>query len=201
MLTAIGRNGRWIHLGVLVILTSCGEASHELPENSVVTSGNTSALEDIEDLGVVNAAMPAENLLTSAQLTEDQFNTLVEMGYSNFISLRLPTETGAGWEETHAVEAGVSFTRITVDGADGLTRENVVALARALDDSGSDNTALYCGSSNRVGGLLALKAYWLDGAPREEALEIGRSAGLASLEGAVTELLNARVEHNTDDEP
>jgi len=89
------------------------------------------------------------------------------------------------------MDTGVSFTRIAVDGINGLTRENVMALARALDDAGSNNTVLYCGSSNRVGGLLALKAYWLEGAEPEEALEVGRNAGLAGLESAVTELLSA----------
>ncbi len=113
------------------------------------------------------------------------------MGYTNFISLRVPSEEGAGWEEGHELDEGVSFTRIPVAGAAGLNRENVEALDRILDEVGEDNTVLYCASSNRVGGLLALRAYWLDGADPEEALALGREAGLRSLEPAVQELLNA----------
>ncbi|SVC09755.1 uncharacterized protein METZ01_LOCUS262609, partial [marine metagenome] len=48
----------------------------------------------------------------------------------------------------------------------------------------------YCASGNRVGGLLALKAYWLDGVEPDDALEIGRQAGLTGLESAVQELLS-----------
>ena len=115
---------------------------------------------------------------------------LVEMGYTSFVSLRDPSERGAGWEEERlgAIE-DVSFARIPVTGAEGLTRENVEALDRILDEAAAENTVLYCGSSNRVGGLLALRAAWLDGASPEEALELGRAAGLRSLEPAVAELL------------
>ena len=75
-------------------------------------------------------------------------------------------------------------------GAGGLTRENVMVLSEILEEASSENTVLYCASSNRVGGLLALKAYWLDGVEPDAALEIGRQAGLTGLESAVQELLS-----------
>jgi hypothetical protein len=46
-------------------------------------------------------------------------------------------------------------------------------------------TLVHCGSSNRVGALLALRAAWLKGATLEAALAAGRSAGLTGLESAV----------------
>jgi protein tyrosine phosphatase (PTP) superfamily phosphohydrolase (DUF442 family) len=70
-----------------------------------------------------------------------------------------------------------------------LTRENVEALDRLLDESADDGTVLYCASSNRVGALLALRAYWLDGAEADQALELGRQAGMTSLEARVGELM------------
>ena len=48
---------------------------------------------------------------------------------------------------------------------------------------------LHCGSGNRVGALLALKAFWLDGGSAEEALEVGLAGGVTRLEPTVRELL------------
>lgn len=59
-----------------------------------------------------------------------------------------------------ASDEGIRFTRIPVAGAAGRTRENVEALDRLLD-----------------------------GASPEEALALGREAGLRGLEGAVAEIL------------
>jgi protein tyrosine phosphatase (PTP) superfamily phosphohydrolase (DUF442 family) len=145
---------------------------------------------DVRGLGVMNASMPIPNVLTAGQPTEEQMAALIELGYTNFVSLRPPTENGAGWEETRMRELGdVSFSRISVAGAGGLTRENVEALDRILDEAGAENSVVYCASSNRVGGLLALRAFWLEGASPEEALALGREAGLRGLEPAVAELM------------
>jgi hypothetical protein len=43
-----------------------------------------------------------------------------------------------------------------------------------------------------VGALLALKAFQLDGASAEEALDLGRRAGLKGLEPAVRERLQPK---------
>ncbi|HSH75334.1 MAG TPA: hypothetical protein VLA09_06610 [Longimicrobiales bacterium] len=170
----------------LLLAVACGQPA---PEVGGEASSSAVSVADVEALGVPNAAMPVRNLLTAGQPTEEQFAALVDMGYTNFVSLRVATENGAGWEESHVMDEGIAFSRIPVAGAEGLTRENVEALDRILDEAGSENTVLYCASSNRVGGLLALRAYWLDGASSEEALALGREAGLRSLEGAVSELM------------
>jgi protein tyrosine phosphatase (PTP) superfamily phosphohydrolase (DUF442 family) len=175
----------------LLVVAGCGEPAADTPASGAaeLTSGRAVTLGDIQDVGVGSPAMPLPNLLTAAQPTEEQFAALVDMGYSNFISLRPPTESGAGWEESLVLDEGVSFSRIPVAGAAGLTRENVEALDRILDEVASENTVLYCASSNRVGGLLALRAYWLNGASAEDALALGREAGLRGLEPAVAALL------------
>mgnify|MGYP000097199112 FL=1 len=158
-------------------VSGCGEA--EVP--------STATLEVASDLGVRNARMPIEGLLTSGQVTEEQFDALVEGGYRHFISLRPESEDGAGWEEAYAQPG--TFTRLPIAGAGDLTRENVEALDQLLDEVGDDPAVLYCGSSNRVGALLALRAYWMDGVPAEEAAELGRAAGMTRLEAPVLELL------------
>ena len=114
---------------------------------------------------------------------------MLDMGYQRFISLQLQEEPGAGWEEVAVHEAGATFQRIPVGGPDDLTRENVEALAAALEAARGQETVLYCASSNRVGAMLALKAFWLDGASAEDALSLGRRAGMRALEPEVRRIL------------
>ena len=171
--------------------TACGAP----PEEDGAAGASTAivepaSLEAVEGLGVRNVASPAPGLITAAQLTEGQLDGLAEMGYTRFISLRVPSEEGAGWEEAHAEGMDVAFDRIPVAGASGLTRENVERLASLLDDATEGGTVVDCASSNRVGALLALKAYWLDGADAEQAMELGRQAGMRGLEADVAELVS-----------
>ena len=189
---------RILTLALLLPLAACsggdappaeGEAGAAVQPVMSAQPGSVPTLETATSLGVMNARMPQEGLLTAGQLTQEQFDALADAGYENFISLRLPEENGAGWEEAHAAATGASFTRLAVPGADGLNRETVEELARILDQAG-ENTVLYCGSSNRVGALLALKAHWVDGMSAEEALEVGRAGGMTRLEPAVVDILS-----------
>lgn len=174
---------------LVLALAACGAPAADSAGEASISSA-TPSLADVEALGVRNAASPLPGLITSAQVSEEQFDALAEMGYHNFISLRPTSEEGAGWEEAHVSGSDVSFTRIPVAGAAGLTRDNVERLSELLEQASDEGTVLYCASSNRVGALLALKSYWLDGAEAEDALELGRAAGMTRLEGPVSELLS-----------
>lgn len=165
-------------LVLVAVLTACGQDA-DAPSDAVA------------DLGVQNVAAPLPNLITAAQPSRDQVDGMMAMGYRNFVSLQLEEEPGAGWEEEAVSGAGGRFSRIPIGGPDDLTRENVERLAAILEETGEDQTVLYCASSNRVGALLALKAFWLDGADAEEALALGRAAGLRALEPNVRSLLEA----------
>ncbi|MDX1645885.1 MAG: sulfur transferase domain-containing protein [Longimicrobiales bacterium] len=181
--------------GVLLLavaLSACGsEADRDVPgsEAPPVVTAAGSPLEVAERTGVPNARMPAPGVVTAGQPTQRQLDALASAGVRHFISLRPPSESGAGWEEAHASGAGYDFDRIPVSGAASLTRENVEAFAALLDEAGSEPALVYCASSNRVGAMMALKAHWIDGVPAEEALELGRDAGLTRLEAPVRELL------------
>lgn len=179
-------------VAALLSATACGQPAPEPQGRPSITSGGAVALADVQGVGLMNAAMPLENVVTGGQPTPEQLSALVDLGYTNFVSLRPATEEGTGWEEAIVSDEGISFQRIPVAGAEGLTRENVEALDRALDEAGAEGTVLYCGSSTRVGAMLALRAYWLDGADAQTALELGREAGMSRLEPAVTELFAAR---------
>ncbi|MDT8369772.1 MAG: hypothetical protein RQ745_11230 [Longimicrobiales bacterium] len=153
------------------------------------TAAPADPVAEATELGVPRVAAPLPGVITAAQPSQAQVDELRSRGYRNFISLRLPTESGAGWEETHLPAAGSNFARIPISGADDLTRENVEALDDLLDDAEGETTLLYCASSNRVGALLALRAFWFEGADADAALALGREAGLMGLEPAVREIL------------
>jgi protein tyrosine phosphatase (PTP) superfamily phosphohydrolase (DUF442 family) len=191
---------------LFVLVTSCGSA--DTPEGTAegspatassaageATVANAGAGADAfalaSELDVRNARMPVPGLITAGQPTEEQFDALVEAGVTRFVSLRVAEERGAGWEEAHSAGADYDFDRLPISGADALTRENVEALAEILQEGGEGPTVLYCGSSNRVGALLALKAFWLDDVEAEAALEIGRAAGMTGMETAVREIMGS----------
>jgi protein tyrosine phosphatase (PTP) superfamily phosphohydrolase (DUF442 family) len=177
---------------LLVALTACGDAPSPRATPDV-TEGPGAApaptLATAAALGVPNAHEPVPGLLTAGQPSPEQMRALAAAGYTRFISLRLPEEGGAGWEEAFAAENGVSFTRLPIRGADDLSMANVEALDRILDEAGEAPTVLYCGSANRVGALLALRAHWLDGVAPDAALEFGKSAGMTRLEPDVLQRL------------
>ena len=172
----------------LALLTLAACSSADAPGESTAATSAAVSLDAATALGVRNAAMPVPGLVTSGQLTPEQLDGLVAAGFQSFISLRGPQESGAGWEEEHTQAASVSFQRLPIDGAEGLTREAAEELAKLLEEAG-EGTVLYCGSSNRVGALMALKSVYVDGLDAESALELGRAAGMTRLEPRVVEVL------------
>lgn len=174
-------------LVTVLLAAACGT---EAPGTDAVADA-TPSIEVARSLGVQNARMPIQSVVTAGQLTEAQFDGLVAAGFKNFISLRLASEGGAGWEESHASTVGATFTRLPIAGSEGLTQANAEELARLLEAAGTEGTVLYCGSSNRVGALLALKAHWVDGASADESLALGRAGGMTRLEPAVVQLLGS----------
>lgn len=175
----------------LIALPACSDrpADQASDETATVAAAPAPSLATATALGVFNAHEPTPGLLTAGQLTEAQLGALADAGYTSFISLRSPEEEGAGWEEAAAAAHGITFTRLPVAGAGDLTREKVEELDRILDAMANQHTVLYCGSANRVGAMLALRAHWLDGATPEEALALGRAGGVRGLEPAVMQLL------------
>ena len=144
--------------------------------------------ESITALSIPNASVQPNGLLCAGQLSPDQMDALKALGFGTFVSLRLPTEKGAGWEEEHATETGTDFQRMPIAGGAGVDESAARALARGLD-AAERPAVLYCGSSNRVGALLALGAFHMDAVPAEEALALGTAAGMKSLEPKVRGLM------------
>ena len=137
-----------------------------------------------------NARQPLPRLLTGGQPSEEQLEALAAAGYRTIVDLRPEGETGAPAGEPERVEAlGMRYVRIPIAGSGDLTEETARALDEVLDREAAYPAVVHCGSGNRVGALLALRAARLEGADAEAALQLGLDAGLTRLEPAVRDLL------------
>ncbi|WP_312236915.1 sulfur transferase domain-containing protein [Stenotrophomonas sp.] len=137
--------------------------------------------------GELPFAQPRPQLYTAGQPSAAQLQQAAEAGVTTVIDLRQPDED-RGFDETAAAERlGLRYVRIPVAGAAGLTQANARALRATLAQS-TGPVLLHCASGNRAGALLAvLQAQ--DGASVEQALELGRRAGMTSLEAPTRVLL------------
>ncbi|MBA3928206.1 MAG: hypothetical protein C0521_01320 [Xanthomonas sp.] len=130
---------------------------------------------------------PQPGLHTGGQPSQDDLARLKSEGVRTVIDLRGAQEDRGYDEAAEAQRLGLAYLVLPIAGKDDVTPENAKALGDLLRAQDGD-VLLHCASGNRVGALLALDAA-ARGASREEALELGRKAGLKSLEPVVVERL------------
>lgn len=156
---------------------------------AVVADENVVAV-SIAELQASPEVLTEHRYISTGQPDEAMLKAAKNAGYAAVIDLRTAGED-RGIDEAATVESlGMSYHLIEVAGASGVTFEN----ARALDEvmAGIDGPVfLHCRTGNRVGALLALRAS-MHGATAEEALAVGKTAGLGSLEGAVREQIQTK---------
>lgn len=133
-------------------------------------------------------SQPRPGLHTGGQPTEAQLAQFKQEGVRTVIDLRGADED-RGYDEAAAMrQLGLRYERLPISGAEDLTAENAEKLKKLLDEGG-DDVLLHCASGNRVGALLALMAKQQEGATNEEALKLGKDAGMKSLTPAVEQKL------------
>jgi uncharacterized protein (TIGR01244 family) len=135
------------------------------------------------------AGSPAPDLITGGQPTADDFKTLAAAGLKHVINLR-PTVEDPGFDEAAlAAKLGMRYTLIPIAGAGDLTEDNAKKLDAAMAATPGQPTLVHCASSNRVGGLLAVRAARCQGKSNEDALAFGRAGGLTKMEPQVAQIL------------
>ena len=133
-------------------------------------------------------AIAQSNLLLGGAPTIEHLEHAIEEGYQAFIDLRTHGESGVDIAREKLLHPELFYLHIPVAGASGLTRENVDALDKALEENDGP-FVIFCASGNRVGALLALRAHWKQGIDVENAMQVGRSAGMTKLEPVVAQML------------
>ena len=144
-------------------------------------------LEQVVKLGTVS---PVDGITAAGQPDEAGFQVFADAGYTTVIDMRAEDED-RGLDEPAFVEAlGMRYVWFPIASEDDVSFDR----ARELDEllqRYPGPVLVHCTSSNRVGAMLALRAS-LNGAGVEEALAIGRDAGLTRLEGLVKKRLKEK---------
>ncbi|RUO26923.1 hypothetical protein CWE09_09595 [Aliidiomarina minuta] len=133
---------------------------------------------------------PTSEHFTAGQPTEQEMGYFAEHGVRHVVNLRPPQEApevnGAAWASQHAM----AYYHIPIAGGEDLTQEHVAVFDKIMQRIGDEKALLHCGSSNRVGAMVALRGVWHQGMSEEEALQLGREYGMTSLEEHVLKQLH-----------
>ena len=165
-------------LGVVLLISfGCGVADDATPPLKV----------NLEAVVESRSVTPVDGLSAAGQPSEAALQVFAEQGYTTVIDLRGADED-RGFDEKSAVESlNMEYLPFPISGKEAISFENAARLD-ALIANAEGPVLLHCASSNRVGALLALRKS-LAGADDEEALAVGLSGGLTSLENRVKEVL------------
>lgn len=146
---------------------------------------------DIDAVVQAGAVEAVDGVTSAGQPNEAALRVFSDSGYAAVIDLRGEQEDRGLENEAALVESlGMDYVLLPISGRDAISFESAARLD-TLIDSYDGPVLVHCGSGNRVGALLALRAS-LKGADKATALAEGREGGLKSLEGLVNERLAER---------
>ena len=146
----------------------------------------------LEKLQIKNfrGPLPLNQLAYSGgQPTAEQLEKMAELGIATVINLRPNTEIPPFNEAELVRKLNLNYVQVEIASAADLTLKNINLFADALAQA-TDPLFLHCAGGNRVGALLALKAYLIDGKDKDSALQLGADAGLTGLQADVISLLD-----------
>lgn len=165
--------------------------SIEKPNRSATAESDNRSLDNSAPDNGINLASifepyfrPDENTIVCGALDEEKVAALAKAGVELVVNLQPDSELS--FDESAAVErAGMSYEHLPINGAADLKQLNILAFDNILRQHHGKKTAVHCGSGNRVGAAIALRAGWLRGRKMDTAMERGRSHGLTNLEQEV----------------
>ncbi len=123
---------------------------------------------------------PDENTIVCGALDDEKVAALAAAGVE--LVLNLQPDDELSFDERAAVErAGMHYEQLPISGTQDLKQLKILAFDNILRQYHGKKTAMHCGSGNRVGAAMALRAGWLRGRKMDTAMERGRSHGLTKL--------------------
>lgn len=177
--------------GMVTLLLAIG--CNAAPADAVVASPEVPApASEPAAVAVPGLKRPRAGLLTAGQPGPDAWSSLARDGVGTVINLRPDAEMAGRDEEVEVAAAGMTYHRLPVAGADGITAENARELMALIENAEGD-VLVHCASGNRVGALLALAAVAEGGMDAEAAVAAGKAAGLGSLEPRVREVIEVQA--------
>ena len=159
-------------------------------DQSVVNEQNDANEQNAIDNGINLASIfepyfrPEANTIVCGALNDEKVAALAAAGVE--LVLNLQPDDELNFDERAAVErAGMHYEQLPISGAKDLKQLNILAFDNILRQYHGKKTVLHCGSGNRAGAAVALRAGWLRGRKMDTAMERGRSHGLTKLEEEV----------------
>lgn len=123
---------------------------------------------------------PDELTIVCGELDRDKITALADAGVKVVINLQPDDELG--FDEAAAVaQAGMHYQQLAIRGAEDLKQLKILAFDNILRQFHGKKIAMHCGTGNRAGAAIALRAGWLRGRKMETAMERGHSHGLTNL--------------------
>lgn len=156
---------------------------------ALALSGSALAAGIPEKLDAANYQRLSPSLAVSGKPSKEAIAALKEAGFRTAIDLRQPAEGVPSARE--AVEGqGLTFVSVPVS-PETFSLADAQKVAAVLSDQNAAPFLLFCSSSNRVGGVIAVVER-MRGRSKEEALAEGKKAGLrsAAMEKAVLKILD-----------
>ena len=141
----------------------------------------------LSGLHVSNHGSVGEGISAAGQPDQAALAVFADRGYAAVIDLRAEHEPRGLDEKTAVEDLGMDYVLMPIVDTAAINFEN----ARRLDEllgKYDEPVLIHCGSSNRVGALLALRES-LNGADDASALQAGKDGGLTGLEMRVIEVL------------
>jgi len=142
--------------------------------------------------------LPASGYATAGQPDAAGLSNAAKAGYGVVVDMRAADED-RGFDEPQVVVAlGMTYVAFPIADEKDISFEKAAELD-ALLASFDGPVLVHCKSGNRVGALFALRAR-NNGADSEEALAVGKAAGMTRLDKLVRERLGlaAKVSSQTD---
>jgi uncharacterized protein (TIGR01244 family) len=116
------------------------------------------------------------DVAAAGQPSREALEALATRGFRTVVNLRRDDEDGIKDERAIVEAQGLRYVHVPVSAA-SLSRRDVEAIARVLEDPASGPVLLHCAAATRVGAVWALVEA-ARGVPLEEAIAEGKRAGL-----------------------
>lgn len=147
---------------------------------------------------LINQLSPMEGVIVGGQPIPDVAFQAQESGYRTIVDLCAPNEYHS-YDPERIESLGVRYINIPIKGEGDLCHSSARKLHEVLENQAARPVMVHCASGARVGALFALRARWVLGHPAEQALSLGRQAGLRP--GPMEQVVRTLIQDNLAAEP
>lgn len=130
-----------------------------------------------------------DRILAAGQPSPIDVAKLAAQGFSTVINLRSEPEMMDLNEAAWVHDQGMDYMHMPIADAADVTQAHARSLDAMIRDARPGKILIHCASANRVGALLALRAFYCQDASPADAMSCGISAGMMSLSSHVEALL------------